>query len=423
MSKVALSVSTTAVGVSLLAGVALSTGWVLIAGATDVTILANLATAQASALLAGLVGRLGVENRFLKTAVRSFPEAVKLLGFAVVGSLLAAAGGLVVLTFVLWGLFAPYPWAAIGSGLMSAPFATMWILGVEFQKSQNRPLRASVTNSVVVPLVLSLSCVVFFFALDLGYADRDSSIWFLICVPLSYSAGALFGGAPKLLSSDLLIESLSISGAFGYLAHTGHFFITSLANQMFTGSVLAISSFFLAETALAGLAVALRFALLPALSLVIVGYLLVPRLLAVPEGQIAAVHRQRMVMSAALGLPTAACVLILTWWRPFGSESILPSFALTLILVAGQVVALSFGPVGMALVALGAEKNLALLSVCSIAILLACLPVFAYYLSAAGVAILVSGIVSLQNILAFGLYKHRLRQNSQGKLPKVVSAN
>lgn len=390
-------------GAPLVCGAALSMAWVLIAGSISTNLLASLATAQAAAVLIALLGRLGVENRLLRSVVSADPEAPMLLKHAMVGTLGLSAISVAVLLSARGFGATGYPWTPLMVGALTAPAVSTVVLCVELLKAKPKPVTASMINSLGVPTFMTAACLLF---LVLA-ADSSAALDYarVLLVPGSYVFAAALGlvaigGVPTVRGQ------LSARGALLFARSTTPFLVTTLTNQLYAGSVVAIASLLLADDQIASLVVAIRASTLPSMALVVVGYTHVPRLMR-RGASIADAYKDAVIASIALGLPAALFVALISFWSE--RTTILPAIptGLLLILLVGQTVAICFGPIGLALVAFGAEVALAGLSLISLVVLLLAVSSSALLFGAVGVAAAVSISISVQNLGAFAIYRRK----------------
>lgn len=394
-------------GAPLAGGAFLSMAWVLVAESISTKLLASLVTAQASAILIALLGRMGVENRLLRSAASGDGLAPMLLRHALRGTIAASSVCFAALVMARLTLGATgYPWVPLTVGALTAPAASVVVLCVELLKANSKPVRASVVNSLGVSSLMTACCLLLLIIADQG--GRISSYGILIFVPVSYVGGAVLGlisigGIGGMPTSG---GRPSVPSTLGFARSTAPFLITTLTNQLYAGSIIAIASMFLIDEQIATLAVAVRVSALPAMALVVVGYTHVPRLMR-SAGSTKAAYRAAVLASAALGLPASVFVALV------GYSSVQTSFipnidvGLLLILLLGQSVAICFGPIGLAVVALGAEMPLAGLSLISLVVLLLTVSSGALLFGAAGVAMAVSFSIAMQNIGAFAIYQKK----------------
>jgi O-antigen/teichoic acid export membrane protein len=324
----------------------------------------------------------------------------------------AVAVGLLVLGLRTAGV-AGHPWTALLSGAVAAPFVTAWRLSVELLKSAERPILAGVVDRSVVPVIMTLFAAALLLAVSVDGGEEAAMPIALayLAVPASYAIAATWAVASLDPVPPLRSLEPSAAGHLDYVIKSAPFMVTTLVNQLFAGTVLAVVAFMLSEAEVASLALALRFSVLPSLALVVVGYVYVPLLMKGTE--IEAAYRSGRRAAAAIGLPIAAALLAATVIAPQQYAGYLPSGDLLVCLLVGQSVAVALGPVGMALVAVGAEQTLAAISVVSVVTLLVAVALATPLWGPIGVAIAVGCGLAVQNLAAYAVYRQHPRKSAQ----------
>jgi O-antigen/teichoic acid export membrane protein len=365
-----------------------------------------------TAIFFAVVGLLGLDV----SVVRHFAKAVatktriQLLALLQVTGL--GLGLMVAISLALW-LGGEWIWSSLfGDAVPREMLLVMCILLVSrggttlfggLLRSQHRFALGQFIASLTIPMVTAT-------ALITGFADSlNSALWATAFAGVgSILIGALamsrhVGRGPEALAIPLrpvLASALPLWGV-GIAMHIGDWYGLAVAAQMLSA----------ADAGLYRVAVQLA-ATLQIVSIALFSVYSAKISTAFHAGntrQVALLARSAVRMSTAASLPMVLALLV-------GSEFILnqigpefaPALPIVYILIAGQVAQTVTGPCGLVLAMSGNEKINLAITLTSTALLLLCVPAAAYFAGLPGIAICVSALMLLRNLLAYTVVRRKL---------------